>query len=104
MVIAGSHGRSPKLEDRLGVEVLLLTCLGFLVLISRTHGHKDPYAHSVLAVTDHPVAELTSELGVDLQQVWGGLKYILNILQKYNEGSYIILRDPTKVCFLFLLG
>jgi hypothetical protein len=40
---------------------------------------------------------LTSELGVDLQQVWGGLKYILNILQKYQEGSYIILRDPTKV-------
>jgi len=64
--------------------------------VSRMHGHKDPHVHAILAVTDHPVSELTSELGVDFDQVWGGLKYIINVLQKYSEGSYILLRDPTK--------
>jgi len=64
--------------------------------VSRTKGLKDPYVHSVLAVTNHPVNELTSELGLDFTQVWGALKYIIMTLQKYSEGSYIILRDPTK--------
>lgn len=74
------------------------------ILIIRTNGPKDPYVHSVLAVTDHPLRELQSELGIDFGQVWGGLKYILNVIQRYPEGSYILLRDPNRVCVILNWG
>jgi len=57
---------------------------------------KDPNLHSILAVTNHPVNELASELGVEWVHAWGLLKYILNQLQKLVEGSYIIIRDPSR--------
>jgi translation initiation factor 3 subunit D len=63
--------------------------------ISRTNP-KDPFVHSILGITDHPVKEIASELGVDMHQVWGGLKYILTVLRKLSEGSYILLRDPQR--------
>lgn len=63
--------------------------------ISRTNP-KDPYLHSILAVTDHPMKEIQSELGIDFYQVWGSLKYVLNVLQKHPEGSYILIRDPNR--------
>jgi translation initiation factor 3 subunit D len=63
--------------------------------ISRINGN-DPYVHSILGVTDHPMREITSELGIDMTQVWGGLKHIVSSLQKQPEGSYILVRDPTK--------
>jgi len=66
--------------------------IGFL---SRTNV-KDPYVHAVLAVTDHPTAELASELGVDMYQVWAATKYLIQIFQKLSEGSYIIMRDPNR--------
>jgi len=63
--------------------------------ISRTNP-KDPYTHSILTVTNHPIKEIQSELGIDLYQVWGNVKYILNVLQKQPEGSYILIRDPNR--------
>lgn len=75
----------------------------FINFFNRTNP-KSPEMHSILGITDHPVREIASELGVDLNQVWGGLKYILIVLRKLSEGSYILLRDPQRVCaFLFFL-
>jgi len=58
---------------------------------------KDSHTHAILGVSDHSPQELAQELGLDLTQVWGALKHLIQIFQeKFEEGSYIILRDPSR--------
>jgi len=68
--------------------------------VSRTLA-RDQNSNSIVAVTKHTTSDFAHEVGVDFQKMWGSLKYILDIARKFDNGKYILLRDPNKKQLVF---
>jgi len=62
---------------------------------------RDLNSNSIVAVTKHTTSDFAHEVGVDFQKMWGSLKYILDIARKFDNGKYILLRDPNKKHLVF---
>ena len=59
---------------------------------------RDPNTNSIIAITKHPSAEFAHEVGIDVAKAWGTLKYLFDIFRKLDDGKFVILRDPNRVC------
>jgi len=62
---------------------------------------RDPHSNSIVAVTKHTTPDFAHEVGVDFTKMWGSLKYILDVAKKFENGKYILLRDPNKKQLVF---
>jgi translation initiation factor 3 subunit D len=66
--------------------------LGF---VTRTVA-SDPNKHSVLMVKSYTPLGFAKLLDIKVRAQWGSLKYILESLQKLDDGKYVLMKDPNK--------
>jgi len=62
---------------------------------------RDPNSNSIVAITKHPAIDFSKEVGIELSKMWGTLKIILDTVRKFEDGHYILLRDPNKKQIVF---
>jgi len=72
-----------------GAELLKL---GF---VSRVHP-KDPHAHSILNTQTFKPKDFASQINLNNDNMWGALGFILDIVEKQVDGTYILVKDPNK--------
>ena len=72
-----------------GAELLKL---GF---VSRVHP-KDPHAHSILNTQTFKPKDFASQINLNNDNMWGALSFILDIVEKQVDGTYILVKDPNK--------
>lgn len=67
-------------------------CLGF---VSRLHA-KDLFQHQILGTQFYKVKDFANQINVNVKNMWGILKHIIETCMKLPEGKYILLKDPNK--------
>lgn len=52
--------------------------------------------HSVLAIHSHKTKDLSTQIGLKYENVWGIVRYVADVLSGKNDGKYVLLKDPMK--------
>lgn len=71
--------------------------LGF---VTRTHV-KDNYRHVILAARRYEPAVFAQSINVNVKQLWGVLKLVLDRTQELDDGCYLLFKDPNKASMRF---
>ena len=58
---------------------------------------KDSRNHTVLGVQQFKPAEFAQQMNLNMDNAWGILRCILDIVKKLDDGKYLIMKDPNKV-------
>ena len=66
--------------------------LGF---VSRVHP-KDPNAHSILNTQTFKPKDFAAQINLNYDNIWGALGFILDVVEKQVDGTYILVKDPNK--------
>ncbi|KJP87824.1 hypothetical protein AK88_02580 [Plasmodium fragile] len=66
--------------------------LGF---ISRKNAN-DAENHNILSIQSHKTKDLSTQIGLKYENIWGILRYIVDIMSEKPDGKYVILKDPLK--------
>ena len=68
---------------------------------------KDSRNHTVLGVQQFKPAEFAQQMNLNMDNAWGILRCILDIVKKLDDGKYLIMKDPNKVsislCWLLVV-
>jgi translation initiation factor 3 subunit D len=56
----------------------------------------NPYEHSILATQFFKPKELAQQINLSLNNMWGIVKMICELLMKKPDGKYVLLKDPNK--------
>jgi hypothetical protein len=62
----------------------------------------DSTSHSLAGTMTVSPALLASQISLDINKCWGALKLIIDVLMAHEDGEYLILKDPMKVCIHFV--
>lgn len=62
---------------------------------------KDSRNHHVLGVQQFKPAEFAQQMNLNMDNAWGILRCILDIVKKLDDGKYLIMKDPNKVNLSF---
>eukprot|EP01116_Phalansterium_solitarium_P013661 TRINITY_DN31063_c0_g1_i1.p1 TRINITY_DN31063_c0_g1~~TRINITY_DN31063_c0_g1_i1.p1 ORF type:complete len:548 (+),score=152.77 TRINITY_DN31063_c0_g1_i1:86-1729(+) len=57
---------------------------------------KDNAYHTLLAVQDYNPKEFATNLGLSVKNSWAVLKYYVELLNKQEDGTYLIFREPDR--------
>lgn len=66
--------------------------LGF---VSRVHP-RDPNAHAILNTQTYNTKDFAQQINIKEANMWGSLKLFLDTCRKFEDGSYICVKDPLK--------
>ena len=66
--------------------------LGF---VSRTHP-RDPNAHVVLNTQTYKTKDFAQQINLKETNMWGSLKLFLDTCRKFDDGTFICVKDPSK--------
>eukprot|EP00629_Pelagomonadales_sp_RCC1024_P017180 CAMPEP_0119273930 /NCGR_PEP_ID=MMETSP1329-20130426/11153_1 /TAXON_ID=114041 /ORGANISM="Genus nov. species nov., Strain RCC1024" /LENGTH=567 /DNA_ID=CAMNT_0007274187 /DNA_START=134 /DNA_END=1834 /DNA_ORIENTATION=- len=66
--------------------------LGYVSRVTRTN----PYDHVVLATQFYKPAEFATQITLSVNNMWGIVKMLIELLLKYDDGKYVIARDGLK--------
>ena len=66
--------------------------LGF---VSRVHP-KDPHAHSILNTQTFKPKDFAAQINLNYDNMWGALGFIMDVVEKQVDGTYILVKDPNK--------
>jgi translation initiation factor 3 subunit D len=66
--------------------------LGF---VSRTHP-RDPNAHVVLNTQTYKTKDFAQQINLKETNMWGSLKLFLDTCRKFEDGTFICVKDPSK--------
>jgi translation initiation factor 3 subunit D len=66
--------------------------LGF---VSRVHP-KDPHAHAILNTQTFKPKDFAAQINLNDSNMWGALGYVLDLVEKQVDGTYILVKDPNK--------
>ncbi|GAW80502.1 eukaryotic translation initiation factor 3 subunit 7 [Plasmodium gonderi] len=66
--------------------------LGF---ISRKNAN-DAENHHILSIQSHKTKDLSTQIGLKYENIWGIIRYIVDIISEKPDGKYVILKDPLK--------
>lgn len=58
---------------------------------------KDSRNHTILGVQQFKPAEFAQQMNLNMDNAWGILRCILDIIKKLDDGKYLIMKDPNKV-------
>ena len=58
---------------------------------------KDSRNHTVLGMQQFKPAEFAQQMNLNMENAWGILRCIIDILMKLEDGKYLIMKDPNKV-------
>lgn len=56
----------------------------------------DPHQHSVLGVQTHMTEGFAEQIGLTSNNMFGILRTIINLIMEWDDGKYMLLKDPTK--------
>jgi len=75
--------------------------LGFVSRISP----KDSYKHSILMTKRFEPTAFARSINVKISHLWGALKTIIDLVNKQEDGNYLIMKDPNEAqLHLFDIG
>jgi translation initiation factor 3 subunit D len=63
--------------------------------VSRVHP-KDNFNHTVLTIQGYKPKEFAGQINLNVNNMWGILKTIVDICTKLDEGKYLLVKDPNK--------
>lgn len=66
--------------------------LGYVSRVSTTN----PYEHAILATQFFKPKELAQQINLSVNNMWGIIKMICELLMNKPEGKYVLLKDPNK--------
>lgn len=66
--------------------------LGYVSRVAPTN----PYEHVVLATQYFKPKELAAQINLSINNVWGIVKMICELLMAKSDGKYVLLKDPNK--------
>ncbi|KAI4838774.1 eukaryotic translation initiation factor 3 subunit D [Plasmodium brasilianum] len=66
--------------------------LGF---ISRKNAN-DAENHNILSIQSHKTKDLSTQIGLKYENIWGILRFIVDNISERPDGKYVILKDPLK--------
>ena len=66
--------------------------VGYVSRLSRTNG----YEHTILATQVFKPKDLSMQINLSTQNMWGIVKMISELLMKQEDGKYVLLKDPNK--------
>ncbi|SCN61785.1 eukaryotic translation initiation factor 3 subunit D, putative [Plasmodium chabaudi adami] len=66
--------------------------LGF---VSRKNAN-DYENHNILSIQSHKTKDLSTQIGLKYENIWGILKFIIDNISDRPDGKYVILKDPLK--------
>jgi len=63
--------------------------------VSRVNA-KDSFNHTILGTQFYKTKEFTSQINLNVKNMWGILKYLFDMFSKLPNGKYVLLKDPNK--------
>ncbi|GMH62469.1 hypothetical protein TrRE_jg9618 [Triparma retinervis] len=57
---------------------------------------RNPNNHTVVATQALKPLDFAQQLNMNVQNMWGVMKMLVELMQKQEEGKYVLLRDPNK--------
>jgi len=63
--------------------------------VSRDHP-TDPWSHSLLGVQTYATSGFAEQIGLNRNNMFGILRTIIDLVMSWDDGKYLILKDPTK--------
>lgn len=63
--------------------------------VSRQHA-ADAWSHTVLGVQTHLTDGFAEQIGLSPNNMFGILRNIINLIMQWNDGKYLLVKDPTK--------
>jgi len=62
---------------------------------------KDPWSHTVLSVQTHITESFAEQIGMHLNNVYGIIRSIANMVMGWEDGKYLLIKDPMKAVIRF---
>ncbi|KNA22902.1 hypothetical protein SOVF_029610 [Spinacia oleracea] len=63
--------------------------------VSRVHP-RDHFNHVILGVVGYKPRDFASQINLNLNNMWGIVKSIVDLCMKLGEGKYVLVKDPSK--------
>lgn len=63
--------------------------------VSRVHP-RDHYNHAILTVMGYKPRDFATQINLNTSNMWGIVKSIVDICMKFEEGKYVLVKDPAK--------
>ncbi|XP_074269708.1 eukaryotic translation initiation factor 3 subunit D-like [Silene latifolia] len=63
--------------------------------VSRVHP-RDHFHHVILGVVGYKPKDFASQINLNMNNMWGIVKSIVDLCMKLNEGKYVLVKDPSK--------
>ena len=66
--------------------------IGYVSRVARTN----PYEHVILSTKFYKPREFATQITLNVNNMWGVIKMLLDKFKELDEGKYVILKDPNK--------
>jgi len=66
--------------------------LGYATRVSQ----KDAFNHVILATQDYKPKEFATQINLNVKNMWGILKNVIEMCMKQPTGKYVLMKDPNK--------
>jgi len=66
--------------------------LGYVSRVNRTNA----YEHTILATQYHKPKDFAQQIAMNLQNMWGVIKMICDLMLSQDDGKYVLMKDPNK--------
>lgn len=63
--------------------------------MSRAHP-KDAAAHVILATQTHKPRDFAAQINLNINNMWGILKAVVDICKALPDGKFLLVKDPAK--------
>lgn len=63
--------------------------------VSRVHP-RDHFNHVILGVVGYKPRDFAAQINLNMANMWGIVKSIVDLCMKLNEGKYVLVKDPSK--------
>jgi len=57
---------------------------------------RDSFSHVILGTQFYKSKEFATQINLNVKNMWGVLKHLLDILAKLQNGKYVLIKDPNK--------
>ena len=59
--------------------------------------------HVILGMQQFKPDEFATQIALNMDNAWGVVRVIIDILKKQKDGKYLIMKDPNKVLIKYFL-
>lgn len=93
------------LQGVIFIYILYTLCDVFKIFryVSRAHV-RDSSKHVILGTQQYKPNEFAAQINLNMDNAWGILRCIVDLVMKQKDGKFLIMKDPNKVpaCFHFV--